>query len=32
MSSLLIASRAYQMNLSAYRTIEEMLQQANQLA
>jgi flagellar basal-body rod protein FlgG len=32
MTSLVIASRAYQMNLSAYRTIEEMLQQANQLA
>lgn len=32
MTSLVIASRAYQMNLSAYRTIEEMLEQANQLA
>lgn len=32
MTSLVVASRAYQMNLSAYRTIEDMLEQANQLA
>lgn len=32
MTSLVVASRAYQMNLSTYRTIEDMLEQANQLA
>jgi flagellar basal-body rod protein FlgG len=31
-SSLLVAVRAYQLNLSAYRTIEQMLADANQLA
>ena len=31
MSSLVIASRAYQLNLQAYRSIEEMLTQANSL-
>ena len=32
MSSLVIASRAYQLNLAAYRSVEEMLTDANQLA
>ena len=31
MSSLMIASRVYQLNLAAYRTIQEMLEQAAQL-
>ena len=31
MTSLMIASRMYQMNLAAYRTIQEMLEQAHQL-
>ena len=31
MTSLLVASRVYQMNLAAYRTIQEMLAQANEL-
>lgn len=31
MSSLVVAQRAYQLNLNAYRTIEEMLRQVNQL-
>ena len=32
MSSLVIASRAYQLNLAAYQSVEEMLSNANQLA
>jgi flagellar basal-body rod protein FlgG len=32
MTSLLLAARAYQLNLSAYRTIEQMLSAANDLA
>lgn len=32
MISLVLASRAYQLNLTAYRTVEEMLSGANQLA
>jgi len=32
MTSMVVASRAYQLNLNAYRTIEEMLRQANDLA
>lgn len=32
MSAMMIANRAYQLNLAAYRTIQEMLEQANELA
>lgn len=32
LTSLIVASRAYQMNLMAYRTIREMLEAANELA
>ena len=32
MSAMVIANRAYQLNLAAYRTIQEMLEQANELA
>ena len=32
MTQLVLASRAYQLNLAAYRTIDEMLNNANQLA
>ena len=32
MSSLILASRAYQLNLAAYQSVEEMLSNANQLA
>ena len=32
MTALTVASRAYQVNLKAYRTIEDMLRQANQLS
>ena len=32
MSSLVIASRAFQLNLAAYQSVEEMLSNANQLA
>lgn len=32
MSSMVIANRAYQLNLAAYRTIQEMLELANELA
>jgi len=31
MTSLVIAMRSYQLNLSAFRTIEEMLANANEL-
>lgn len=31
MAALVMASRAYQLNLNAYRTVEEMLRQANQV-